>query len=91
MDLPLLRQLVLAFMPTGGVIDRLGEQREKVREKSREILVKLGAMCLNASPVSATKSKDPPKGVETPLVLFERFLKEVGLGSKVWRVREQVS
>lgn len=31
------------------------------------------------------------KGTETPMQLFERYLKESGLGSKVWRVREQVS
>lgn len=30
------------------------------------------------------------KGPETPLMIWERFVREGGLSSKVWRVREQV-
>jgi len=30
------------------------------------------------------------KGPETPLMTFEKHLREQGLASKVWRVREQV-
>ena len=37
-----------------------------------------------------SRSRDG-KGPETPLQLFERFLHEGGLTSKVWRVRELVS
>lgn len=30
------------------------------------------------------------KGTEPPVAMFERFLREGGLASKVWKVREQV-
>lgn len=30
------------------------------------------------------------KGPETPLAIFEKFLRENGLASKVWKAREQV-
>lgn len=58
--------------------------------KARDALVILAGFALRASPTSAIPSKGA-KNVETPLALFERFLKENGLASKVWKVREQVS
>jgi hypothetical protein len=87
-----LRQVLLAFLPAGGVIDRLGDSREKTREKARETLVILGSLSFRASlsSVASSKSRDG-KSSETPLMIFERLLKEGGLGSKVWRTREQVS
>ena len=86
-----LRQVLIAFLPTGGVIDRLGDNREKTREKARETLVILGGLAYRAggSSVISSKSRDG-KGPESPIMIFERFLKEGGLGSKVWRTREQV-
>lgn len=87
-----LRQVLLAFLSPGGIIDRLGDTREKPREKARESLVILGgyAFRLGNSNSLSSKSRDA-KGPEPPLVIFDRFVKEAGLGSKVWRIREQVS
>lgn len=79
----------MAFLPPGnGLVDRLGE-KEKPKEKAREILVLLGGFAFRCSGSSVLgKSRD--KGPETPLMIFERFLREGGFGSKVWRIREQV-
>ncbi|CAL1702266.1 unnamed protein product [Somion occarium] len=87
-DLHTLRQVLMAFVPPGGVIDRLGDSREKAREKARESLVILGGLAFRSSGSSMNKSREG-KGPETPLMIFERHMREVGLGSKVWRVREQ--
>ena len=81
-------------MPAGGgVVDRLGDARERAREKARETLVVLGGFAFRAGGGSGSqimsRSRDG-KGPETPLQLLERFLREGGLTSKVWRVREQV-
>jgi CLIP-associating protein 1/2 len=83
-DVPVLRSALTAFLPTGGVIDRLGD-KEKAQANARESLVLLGGYAFRAG---GTKLG---KGQETPLTFFERVLKEGGLGSKVWKVREQVS
>ncbi|KAI0080767.1 hypothetical protein K474DRAFT_1657611 [Panus rudis PR-1116 ss-1] len=87
-DAHILRQVLMAFLPPGGVIDRLGDSRDKAREKARETLVILGGFAFHSGGSALGRSRDG-KGPETPLMIFERFLKEVGLGSKVWRVREQ--
>lgn len=90
-DAHTLRQALLAFLPTGGVIDRLGDNREKPREKAREVLVILGGMAFRSGGGSTLGRSRKMEGPETPLTIFERCLKESGLTSKVWRVREQVS
>ena len=88
-DAHTLRQVLAAFLPSGGVIDRLGDNREKARDKARETLVVLAGLAFRGGGSSSISTKS--KGtVETPLMIFERHLKEGGLGSKVWRVREQV-
>jgi len=83
-----------SFLPSGGLIDRLGDNRERVREKARESLVIIGGLALRCNPPTnlhaSVRQKDSGKGVETPLMVWERYLREAGLGSKVWRVREQV-
>lgn len=89
-DVYTLRQALVAFLPPGGVIDRLGDAREKPREKARETLVILGGMAFRSGSGSAMSRSREGKGPETPLMIFERFLKEVGFASKVWRLREQV-
>lgn len=62
--------------------------------KGRETLVVLGGFAFRApgSTMStmSTSSRSGKGGPETPLAIFERFLRENGLGSKVWKVREQV-
>lgn len=87
MDAVTLRQVLNTLLPPGGVIDRLGD-KEKAQSKAREALIILGGLTFRASSASSYKSRD--KGPETPLMIFERFMKEGGLGSKVWKVREQV-
>lgn len=86
-DVATLRQALTAFLPPGGLIDRLGD-KERAQAKARESLVILGGFAFRASSASTISSKSG-KGPETPVTIFERALKEVGLGSKVWKVREQ--
>ncbi|KAK0206302.1 clasp N terminal-domain-containing protein [Desarmillaria ectypa] len=84
-----LRQLLTAFLPAGGLIERLGD-KEKAQTKAREALVIVGGFAYRAGGTSmmSTGSRGA-KGPETPLAMFERFLRENGLASKVWKVREQ--
>ena len=86
-----LRHALTAFLTPGGLFERLGDSREKPRDKARESLVLLGGYAFKFAGGSAFASKSTSsKGPETPLALFERFMKESGFGSKVWRIREQV-
>lgn len=70
------------------MIDRLGDTREKAREKAKQTLVVLGGLAFRGGGGSSIFSKSKP--TETPMMFFERHLREGGLASKVWRVREQV-
>ncbi|KAG6855051.1 hypothetical protein C0991_005980 [Blastosporella zonata] len=87
-DAATLRQVLNAFLPAGGVIERLGD-REKAQLKARETLVVLGGLAFRTGSGSAMSSKSKDKGPETPLAMFERFMREGGLASKIWKVREQ--
>ncbi|TDL29310.1 hypothetical protein BD410DRAFT_758063 [Rickenella mellea] len=92
LNIPTLRHVLTAFLPSGGLVDRLGDNRERVRDKARESLVVLGGLAFRSggtSPHASLKSKEAAKGQESPLMLWERFVREAGLQSKVWRVREQ--
>lgn len=80
-----LRQALTSFLPAGGVIDRLGD-KERTQLKARHTLVILGGFAFR----SGSAISKAGKGVETPIAIFERLLKECGLTSKVWKVREQV-
>ena len=83
-----IRHALFAFLQPGGVIDRLAEQREKARDAARESLV---VLCIAASAYGPPgRVKDVVKGQEPPLWIVEKFVKELGLGSKAFRVREQV-
>ncbi|KAI6134906.1 clasp N terminal-domain-containing protein [Pisolithus croceorrhizus] len=82
-----LRQVMNAFLPSPGVFERLGDAREKSREKARETLVMIGGFAFRCSPSGSRLVT--LKHTETPIAMFERLLKENGLSSKVWRVREQ--
>ncbi|KAI0959785.1 hypothetical protein AcW1_004513 [Taiwanofungus camphoratus] len=89
-DAHALRQVLQAFLPPGGVVDRLGDSRERAREKAREILVVLGGFAFRCGGASVIMGRSREgKGPETPLMIFEKHLRENGLASKVWRVREQ--
>jgi CLIP-associating protein 1/2 len=94
-DAAVLRQALAALLPSGGLVDRLGDNREKARENARQALVVLGGVVfshsgLGASAAQSLKGKESMKGPEPPMAILERFLRELGLASKVWRVREQV-
>ncbi|KAH9938409.1 clasp N terminal-domain-containing protein [Fomitopsis serialis] len=85
-----LRQVLSAFLPSGGIIERLGDSREKSREKAREALVLLGGFAFRSGGTSAMMNRSREgKGPETPMQIFEKYFRELGLASKVWRVREQ--
>ncbi|KDR83324.1 hypothetical protein GALMADRAFT_85351 [Galerina marginata CBS 339.88] len=86
-DATTLRLALSSFLQPGGVIERLGE-KEKAQIKARETLVLLGGFAFRCVGGSAMSSKSG-KGVEPPISIFERYLKESGLASKVWKVREQ--
>ncbi|KAF9263676.1 hypothetical protein L218DRAFT_927510 [Marasmius fiardii PR-910] len=88
-DAVTLRQALNALLPQGGLFDRLGD-KERAQVKARETLVVLGGLTFRTGGHSAlSTSSRGGKGVETPLAIFERFLREAGLSSKVWKVREQ--
>ncbi|KAJ6510018.1 clasp N terminal-domain-containing protein [Mycena vitilis] len=88
-DTATLRQVLVAFLPPGGLIERLGD-KERTQVKARETLVILGGLAFRSGAASSTMStKSRDKGPETPLMMFERYLREIGLSSKVWKVREQ--
>ena len=88
----LLRQLLSAFLPSGGVIDRLGDSRERAREKARESLVVLGGLAHQhtASLSLSVRAKEGGKASESTLSIFEGYIRENAFQSKNWRVREQV-
>jgi CLIP-associating protein 1/2 len=88
-DTVTLRQVLTAFLPAGGVIDRFGD-KERAQTKARETVVILAGLAFRAGGSSVMSTKPRDKGLETPLTIFERFLREGGLASKVWKVREQV-
>ncbi|KAG8830341.1 suppressor of tub2 mutation [Serendipita sp. 399] len=91
-DAAVLRHALSAFLSAGGVVDRLGDNREKARECAREALVSAGNTVFKSNPNAAstsTKTTHPPKGPEPPLAMFERFLRDLGFSSKGTRVREQ--
>ncbi|KAL0949584.1 hypothetical protein HGRIS_009633 [Hohenbuehelia grisea] len=87
-DVATLRQVLTAFLPSGGLVDRLGD-KERVQQKAREALVLLGGLAFRSGPSNPNSVKARDGKVETPLMIFERCLKEGGLKSKVWKVREQ--
>ena len=88
LDVPILRQVLNAFLPQGGIFDRLNDSRDRAREKAREALVLLGGYAFRSSGGASTAKGREVKGPETPLAIFERHFKEHGLGSRMWRVRE---
>ncbi|KAJ7117389.1 clasp N terminal-domain-containing protein [Mycena crocata] len=89
-DTATLRQVLVAFLPPGGLIERLGD-KERAQIKARETLVILGGLAFRSGVSSSVMSNRSTagKGPETPIMMFERFLREIGLASKVWKVREQ--
>ncbi len=70
------------------VIEKLGDQKERIREAARTALIELGnaAYAISSGHVM-TSGKG--KETETPLGIFERTLREAGLAAKMARIREQ--
>jgi CLIP-associating protein 1/2 len=82
---------LLPFAITGGIIDRLGDARERSRKKARESSAILGGLAFRVGGGSTLTALKSGKTQETAMQMFERLLKEIGPTSKAWRVREQVS
>ncbi|TKY88871.1 hypothetical protein EX895_002112 [Sporisorium graminicola] len=70
------------------VIEKLGDQKERVREAARTALIELGNAAYTISSGHLTTS-GKGKETETPLGIFERTLREAGLAAKFARIREQ--
>ncbi|SPO31029.1 related to STU1 - component of the mitotic spindle [Ustilago trichophora] len=70
------------------VIEKLGDQKERIREAARTALIELGnaAYAISSGHIM-TSGKG--KETETPLGIFERTLREAGLAAKFARIREQ--
>ncbi|KAK0557336.1 suppressor of tub2 mutation [Tilletia horrida] len=85
------RSAVTHLMPI--LIEKLGDQKERVREASRKALVQLGLSSFTVSPPPEANSGAgglrKGKDLETPLMIFERLLRENALGAKAARVKEQ--
>ena len=84
------RQALLTFLPAPGVIDRLGESREASRTTAKQIIVVLGLSALANSDLTVKKHAQKGRTPDTPIGIFESNFRELGLGSKVARVRQQV-
>jgi CLIP-associating protein 1/2 len=87
-DASILRLVLTTLLPP--VMERLGD-KDRVQVKARESIALLGGYSFKfALPaVFAPRTRDG-KGPETPSMIFERLLKDMGLASKVWKIREQV-
>lgn len=94
------RQLKLglgAFLaPPNGLIEKLADQKERIRDAARAGLMALsiGALKFGSQPQSklqssAKSSTSAKDTAETPWIVFEKALREQGLGGKAWRIREQ--
>ncbi|KAF8761794.1 CLASP N terminal [Rhizoctonia solani] len=87
-----IRLVFASFLPSGGVFDRLGDVRDRAREAAKAALVSMASLALPPGGLSQSASfrgKDLHRGQETPMMIFEKALRENGFGSKIARVREQ--
>lgn len=74
-------------------LEKLGDGKERVREVARKALVELGSAAYIASNGNGMSSSigSKSKEQETALAVYERLLRDGGLGAKFARVKEQVS
>ncbi|KAE8269225.1 hypothetical protein A4X09_0g3129 [Tilletia walkeri] len=82
------RAAVNHLMPI--LIEKLGDQKERVREISRRALTQLGSSAFIVSPPpdpNARKGKE----LETPLMIFERLMRDNAMGAKAPRIKEQAT
>ncbi|KAN0062589.1 suppressor of tub2 mutation [Thecaphora frezii] len=73
---------------TSSVLEKLGDQKERIREAARNVLVELGRAAYGVSGAQLA-SNGKGKEVESALGIFERLLREGGLAAKFARIREQ--
>lgn len=87
-DISTLRLVLTTLLPL--VMERLGD-KDRVQIKARDSIALLGGYSFKSGSASVvtTRSRDG-KGPETPNMIFEKLLKEQGLASKAWKIREQV-
>lgn len=97
------RQLRLglnAFLaPPNGLMEKLADQKERIRDAARAALMalsigtlKFGSQAqskLQSSAKSSISSSSTKDASETPWAILEKALREQGLGGKAWRIREQ--
>ncbi|QRW04949.1 CLASP amino-terminal protein [Ceratobasidium sp. AG-Ba] len=87
-----IRLAFTSFLPPGGIFDRLGDTRDRAREAAKTALVSMAGLAFDhggPSHSTSIRGKDAHKGLETPMMLFEKAFRDNGLGSKITRVREQ--
>lgn len=68
------------------VIERLGDQKEKIREGARAAIVEMANSAFTVSPSGSALAKD----AHSAAALFEKILKETGLSAKSAKIKEQV-
>lgn len=76
------KSLLLAVLTP--VLERLGDQKEKIRDAARSAAVQLARAAYSVSPSSA-------KDMHSAASSFEKLYKETGLAAKSAKVKEQVS
>ncbi|CAD6911776.1 unnamed protein product [Tilletia controversa] len=84
------RAAVNHLMPI--LIEKLGDQKERVREASRKALTQLGSSAFIVSPPADPNAAGRKgKELETPLMVFERLMRDNALGAKAARIKEQAT
>lgn len=70
------------------VIERLGDQKEKIREVAKVAIVEMASAAFVVSPPGGSALT---KDAHSAAALFEKILKEIGLSAKSAKIKEQVS
>ena len=81
-----------AFLsPPNGIIEKLADQKERIRDAARAALMSLslGALKYGSQSQSKLKSSNNKDINDTPWLILEKSIREQGLNGKVWRIREQ--
>lgn len=75
------------------MFDRLGDTRDRARDAAKAAIVSIARLAFEhggPSHSSSLRGKEAHRGPESPMMLFEKGLRENGFGNKIARVREQV-
>lgn len=71
----------------------MGDVRDRARDAAKAALLAMAGLAFeNGGPSQSAsmRGKDAHRGPETPMMIFEKALRDNGFGSKIARVREQV-